>query len=128
MRVVAAIPIGWIVGYASWIPLNWSAFDEPWAQSLFWPIQENTLEQIFFFPFLYFGLVAVFYYLWLALRGLKSQSVTEHIVGGCLAGIAGSLLWWNSLELWYFSLLHGAIWGVLVGFGAGANRVKQGVA
>ena len=103
--------------YLSFIPLDRWALDEPWSRSLTWAFQEGW-NQVLVAPFAYFGLVAVAYYLSLSMGGLRSTSLASHLVQSCAAGVLGSLWWWTSWEPWYFSVLHGSIWGVLVGLGA----------
>lgn len=126
-RMGAALPLGWLVGYISWIPLSRSALDRSWPESFFWALEDQDWTQVFA-PFAYFGLVAVFYYVWLTARGLKTVHAWENVAGACAAGTLGSLWFWLIYEHWYFCVLHGVIWGVLVGLGAGGDRVKQGVA
>ena len=118
-RLLVALPLAWIAGVASWIPLNRSAFDEPWSKSLTWPFHESWSAAVVA-PFQYFGLVAGLYYLLLALCCSRQRSLGAHLLYGIASGALGSLWWWISAEPWYFSLLHGAIWGTLVGIGAWA--------
>jgi hypothetical protein len=77
-------------------------------------------------PFAYFGLVAFLYYLWLAVRGLETRGLAANVIAGCAAGVFGSLWWWISWERWYFSVLHGAIWGALAGAGVAGSMKGDG--
>ena len=128
VRLATAIPVGWLAGYASWMPLNSSVFDDPWIRSLLWPFKDAKWTDTLLGPYCYFGLVSASYYLWLTLRGLKSKALAESLLGACAAGTLGSLWFWVGFEQWSFCLLHGTIWGVLVGLGTGGSRVKPGVA
>ena len=58
-------------------------------------------------------------YLFLNLcRQLSQKHLSVHLLIGSLSGSLGSLSLWVELQSWwYFSLIHGTIWGALVGFG-----------
>jgi hypothetical protein len=124
VRLAAAVPVAWLAGYASWIPLNRSAFDESWSKSFLWPFEDWTRAA--WVPFAHFGLVAFLYYLWLAVRGLETRGLAANVIAGCAAGVFGSLWWWISWEPWYFSVLHGAIWGALAGAGVAGSMKGDG--
>jgi hypothetical protein len=113
----AVLPLAWIAGFASWIPLNRSAFDEPWTESFTWPFHESWGLALVG-PLQYFGLVAGLYCLLWAFCRMPDWGLTRHVLGTGACGVLGSLWWWSSTEPWYFGLLHGAIWGTLVGVGA----------
>lgn len=117
LRLAAAPFLAWLAGFASWIPLNRSAFDQPWLTSLTWPFHSRWYDALLG-PLTSFGLVALVYYLSLALFCAKRRSLATHVLCASAGGILGSLWWWIEFEPWYFSLLHGAIWGVFVGAGA----------
>ena len=118
IRIVAAIAVGWLGGYLSWIPLNMSlSTDHAWfIESLEWPFKDDSAASFLWVPFFYFGIVVALFYLWLS-REKKREGVLAHVVVVALAGVAGSLWWWVSWEPWYFSLLHGTIWGGFTGYG-----------
>lgn len=83
-----------------------------------WPFGENLNLASLSRPYLYFGLVGVVYFLLLgACRWLSAKSLSVHALMGSLSGTLGSLYWWIAWGPWYFSVLHGTIWGSLVGFG-----------
>jgi hypothetical protein len=124
-RMAAALPLAWMAGYVSWIPLNWSAFDRPWAESLNWPF-ESRWSELPLGLLQQFGFVALFYYAAVAMRLVDERRLSLHVAGASAAGILGSLWWWTAMEVWYFSLLHGAIWGTCVGVGAWAVVVGAG--
>jgi hypothetical protein len=117
MRLAAALPLAWIAGFASWIPLNRSAFDQPWLKSLTWPFHAGWNDALLG-PLTSFGLVALVYYVTLTLVCAKPRSLATHVLCASAGGVLGSLWWWITFQPWYFSLLHGAIWGVCVGAGA----------
>lgn len=127
-RLAVALPLAWIAGFVSWIPLNRSAFDEPWAKSFSWALHEEWSAAMLG-PFQYFGFVALLYYLAVALYLTRERRLTAHVTVAAIAGIVGSLWWWITIGPWYFSVLHGAIWGSFVGVGAwnarGAMMVER---
>jgi hypothetical protein len=116
-RLLAAPLLAWIAGVLSWIPLSRSATEDPWARSLTWPFHQGWKAAIVD-PFLCFGLVAGLYYLSVVLFSLRERRLGAHLLYAGLSGALGSLWWWISIEPWYFSPLHGAIWGAFVGTGA----------
>ena len=116
LRWGLSLPVGWVAGYLSWIPLDMSAFSDRPGRALLWPLMNgDSYTMALWTPaFLYFGGVAVLLYLWLC-RPVSSPRAWPHILAASLAGIAGSLWWWITFETWPLSPLHGAIWGCLVG-------------
>jgi hypothetical protein len=116
VRLVVSAPLGWLAGYISWIPLHRWAIDETWSHSLVWPFQETSVASMVSSPFLYFGLVALIYFLALSLGGLHRAAVV-HVAYAVSAGVLGSLWWWVDIQPWYFSLIHGTLWGSLVALG-----------
>jgi hypothetical protein len=131
-RLAAALPLGWLTGYASWLPLNRSldpSWNASWSTTLLWPFaQPDPWMQALWVPFVYFGLVAVLYYLWLTIRGWKAGPLWASVASSCAAGTLGSLWFWIIFGRWYFSVIHGVLWGVLVGVGTGLNRAESTVA
>src|SRR5262245_60303521 len=123
LRLAAALPLGWLVGYASWIPLDRVVFDNDWAASIGWAFGGGLVEAAAV-PFEFFGFVALFYYLAVAFLLVGARSLRRHVGLGCAAGIAGSLWVWGLAGAWYSSVLHGAVWGTLVGIGAWSGRRK----
>ena len=117
VRLASALPLAWVAGFVSWIPLDRSTFDEPWSKSLVWPLHE-AWGYMMLGPLQYFGLVALLYYAAVAFGLAKERRLGPHVAYASAAGILGSLWWWVGIEPWYFSILHGAIWGTLVGVGA----------
>jgi hypothetical protein len=119
-RLAAALPVAWLAGFVAWIPLNRSAFDDPWPKSLRWALSEGWGSALLG-PLQFFGLVALLYYLVVALS-LARETRALHVVAATVAGVVGSLWFWITIGPWYFSLLHGAIWGMSVGVGAAVSR------
>jgi hypothetical protein len=76
----------------------------------------------------WFGLVALIYFVLLSLaKQLFARNLAVQTVAAITSGILGSLWFWISFGPWYFSLIHGTIWGTLTGFGLWiALRQKQG--
>jgi hypothetical protein len=129
----AGIPlVGWIAGWLSSIPIQLYigstslGVGDPgltWQKAwrVIWPF-EFSLQSVWM-PFCEFGLVAVVYHIGLLLYRRRSpMGLAAHLLLATLSGILGSLWWWAGWEPWYFSLLHGPIWGSLVGFGAWKSR------
>lgn len=125
LRLLVAAPLAWVAGVASWIPLNRSAFDEPWLKSLTWPFHDGWGTALLA-PFQYFGFVAGLYYLSLVIRVTQGRSLAAHVLTAGASGTLGSLWWWIAMESWYFSPLHGTIWGAFVGAGAWAWAASRG--
>ncbi len=66
-----------------------------------------------------FGGVTVLLYLWL-LQNRRNSGMLRSVGVSCFAGMAGgSLWWWASWGPWTFSLLHGGLWGTLIGLAIG---------
>jgi hypothetical protein len=131
-RALTAVPLAWVAGALSFIPIYRSVFSEDWYRSVTWPFQGSALAAMLA-PFQYFGVVAGLFYLYLVF--VRDRLPPGHIsLGGpVLAGVLGSLWWWVSAEPWYLSLLHGSIWGAIVGVAARARpasgaRILEGVA
>lgn len=128
LRLAVGLPLAWLSGFISWIPLNRSAFDESWAKSFSWAVSQGWVPAILG-PLQYFGLVALFYYVAIALYFARRRSLIAHVLLASAAGVCGSLWWWTTVGPWYFSVLHGAIWGAVVGIAASsacrANLVES---
>ncbi len=116
--------VGWCAGYLSWIPLDISAFGHSLTQALLWPME--TSWRAVWSPFAYFGIVSALLYSWLIFRPGDSGIWREMLAASC-AGILGSLWWWISWGPWYFSVIHGAIWGCLFGAGMSLSAGRNGV-
>jgi len=115
-RFILVAPIGWVGGYLSWIPLHRWAFEDTWGNSLIWVFRDNTAGAVVWSPFAHFGLVSALYFLGLSFGGLRRDRLVNVIYSVC-AGVLGSLWWWLEFKPWYFALIHGTIWGILVGVG-----------
>jgi hypothetical protein len=123
--------IGYITGFYSYAPLMWGiAPSEKFEWSFFWNIFVIDLNRSASFydlyaPYSIFGLVASIYYLFLCVfQLLNNKKLLYQLIIGIASGILGSLWFWiefSNAEFWYFSLLHGTIWGVFVGYGIWAN-------
>ncbi len=121
-RLLLVMPIGWIAGYLSWILLDRWALDEPWGRSLLWPFEGEPGFAVTWTPFAYFGTVAALFFLCLCIWGFSRSRVTQAACA-CGAGVLGSLWFWCEFQPWYFAVIHGAVWGLLVGWGI--SRVNQ---
>ena len=118
---------GWVAGWLSFIPIHLYIKSLPVGigdaklsprevLQVFWPFERSVGS--LWAPYTSFGLVAVAYYALLILcRQLSTPSLFRHLLMGSVSAAAGSLWWWITYRPWYFSLLHGAVWGSLIGFG-----------
>lgn len=126
----ALVPVaGWLSGWLAWAAILWvGGFqDEGWrmlnpgavARLITWPVAAaGHKTDAVWIPYLYFGLVGtVFSTLLLLARRAASRDAVIPILIGIASGVLGSLWWWIAWGRWYFSLLHGTIWGALVGYG-----------
>lgn len=136
--------LGWVSGWLSFIPISCyisaahvgtglfgtglfsGGQSQPRGMSLeglvgalTWPFKNVTGLEALAIPFSYFGLVGLVYGLLSAVAprfGRSGREITVAIF--CAAGVLGSLWWWIDWQPWYFSLIHGTLWGLLVGTGA----------
>ncbi len=124
-RLIAIPLVGWLAGAASFALLNLS-LGWHWEMYALWKRPDED-----FWPFQAFGLVAaIAFFGWGALKLLPAPRLMTHWLTAIAAGIGGSLWWWISMENghWYYSLLHGTVWGSAVGLGvwsAGRKRVED---
>lgn len=117
LRCFLALPVAWFAGFVSWIPVNRSALDESWADSLTWPFHQGWALGVLG-PCQYFGLVSGLLYLALISCRQRVPNVAIWVLSASASGALGSLWWWASAEPWYFSPLHGTIWGAAVAAGS----------
>lgn len=115
-RLAMVVPIGWVSGYLSWIPLNHWVFKETWGNSLIWVFRDNSLGAVLWGPYVQFGLVSALYFLGLSFGCQRRRRLTCIFYGVC-AGVLGSLWWWVEFKPWYIALIHGTIWGLFVSMG-----------
>ena len=118
IRLAAAIPVGWVAGYLAWTAVSVAINDFPISnphEVFFWPFGSHPVE--FAEPFQNFGLVALIYYLFLVLYLHEGRSLRASVLCAIVAGSLGSLWFWST-ENWYFAIIHGPIWGALVGTAA----------
>jgi hypothetical protein len=125
LRWAASLLVAWLAGYLSWIPLDISAFDKSLASALAWPLvnADSRLAAVWV-PFLYFGAVSGLLYLWLAGQRRGQGRVIE-MAAASGAGVLGSLWWWLVWKPWYLSVLHGVVWGSLVGLAISLSRAEE---
>ena len=123
-KFLLAIPMGWVTGYMSWIPLHRWALDEPWRKSLLWPFQADPGLAVAWVPFAYFGVVPVLLFLMLCVYGARRSWGVQAACATC-AGVFGALWFWIEFQPWYFAVIHGTIWGLLVG--AGVHRANRSI-
>lgn len=116
--------IGWGAGWLSWIPLQVSAFGDHSLVALLWPFKDINFDTLWV-PYAIFGLVAVGYVFLLVIAcQLYAKGMLRHVFVAALAGTLGSLWWWIEFGPWYFCVIHGTIWGSLVG--TALSRWQQG--
>ncbi len=132
---------GWIAGWLSFIPIQpyvlvasntgwWDGLgntpDVGWswgkvAFAVFWPMQDPGGARR---PYVHFGCVALLYagLLQFALPRTSGR-LLMHVLFGTVSGVVGSIGWWWFLwQSWDCSVLHGVIWGLLVGAGVWASQ------
>ncbi len=135
IRWCGLVVVAWVAGYLSWIPLDLSVSTHSVSQALAWPADaESPLVSALWSPLLYFGGVAGMFYAWgLLLEHRRVRRPWGTILAAGTAGTLGSLWWWIEWGPWYFSLLHGSLWGCLVGLalsrqaaGLGERRSHKG--
>ncbi len=115
LRWSAMVAVGWIGGYLTWIPLDMSVLGRSLPQAIAWPgLARPSLVDLAWMPFLFFGGVSGLLYGSLLL-GTAETSRRRRMATAAAAGVLGSLWWWVEWRPWYFALLHGAVWGGLVG-------------
>ena len=130
----ALLPVvWWLVAWLSFIPFwtfHWSpgpGGDPPhplWV-GLLWPISFALPEPGWSSLVTWAGIVPLWagsvggvYYGVLSIgRGISSLSLRTHLLLSSFSACMGSLAWWMAWQPWYFSLIHGIIWGSLVGYG-----------
>jgi len=113
--------VAWFAGYASWIPIGLSISDESLLHALAWPVRDGNAVSALVGPAQSFGGVAGLLYLLFLVAGRTAERPPVAAILATLAGALGSLWWWIEWETWYFSLLHGGIWGSLVGLAMGSD-------
>jgi len=122
LRWPVAIAAGAVAGYLAWVPVEMSFFSASLAEALTWPCDMfRRHAYLYVLPtwtvvYTRFGLVAALFGLWLA-RGRRASSPMREIAAACACGVAGSWWFWEEFG-WYFSPVHGCIWGSLVGWAA----------
>ena len=113
---------GWVGGYTSSLLLS-ASLSGSWPVWN-WPLGKGYLG-LTASPIAFFGLVGLLYCLWLSFVAPRRERLMEHIAGAGIAGIFGSLVFWVAFgDQWYVGLVHGVIWGTLVG-GATARSVVR---
>ena len=122
VQLAAAPFLGWLAGHYAWQPILLS-FGERWpGAAMTWvpPLDGlwNFWRAFGLVPVLYFALGGIF-------RLLESPSLKVQIAVGVASGVVGSLPFWLSIEPWYFSLIHGSVWGALVGLAAGKAHCER---
>ena len=126
LSCLVALAVGWMAGYVSAIPLHLSAFDKSLVDALVWPWQETSLLTSTWSPFAYFGGVGTLVYAWLRSRRYPWGGAGVEMLALSVAAALGSLWWWTQWGPSYFSLLHGAIWGIPVGWALSRGTRAEG--
>ena len=111
-RLMVAVATGWIAGYVSWQPLRMSLEGRlGWST---WPL-DGPMAAWFIGPLQVFGLVACSYCLVPRRWTAHPRAGASSLIVASVVGALGSLWWWLTVGPWYFSLLHGTIWGCALG-------------
>lgn len=122
-RLTAALMAGWVGGYLAWQALSLSV-DQRWAPAR-WPFDEGVLSWVVS-PLQVFGLVTFVYVALLDLWVRSRISRRVHVLAALVAGVSGSLWWWIEMGHWYYSPIHGAIWGIGVGLACWSANARPG--
>lgn len=124
LRWIAAPVVGWLAGWLSWVPMHLSIVDMGLMAALRWPFVDS-FGDVLISPLRSFGLVSALLYggLNLSVWPLSSRGVC--VIMGITSGVLGSLWFWASVGPWYLALLHGGIWGGLVGRGLYAESPQK---
>lgn len=124
IRWIALPIVGYLTAWLAWIPVGlYFAFQttgQPFITKVAVAIRPLTFatESEFEALSLLFGFGALTYYFLLAVcRGLRARWLLAHIIMACSSGVLGLLVWWVKDKPWYLGVIHGTIWGSLVGFG-----------
>lgn len=126
LRFAALAVVGWLSGFLSWMPLN-ASLNLEWPEEFPWDQFFEPGISLLTWPFLYFGFVGLACYFALGVcRGLRLRKPEHHVALGSVSGTLGSLYWWIAWTPWYFSLIHGSIWGGLVGYGIWRALRREG--
>ena len=87
------------------------------AEAFYWPLLMGVMDGIST-PYYGFGLVSVILCaLWTVGGQFTATRLLTQLIIGSVGGCLGSLWFWSSQDLWYYSVLHGCLWGSLVGYG-----------
>ena len=127
IRWIGAPVTAFVSGWLCWAPVEF-AIRGSFVEAVAWPFigadignamtvmegQPGTYR----LPYWSFGLVGVIYYVFLALfRQLNARRLTLQVAMACVSGTLGSVWYWSFWGPWAFCLIHGTIWGSLVGYG-----------
>ena len=113
---LAIYPLAWLAGHVSWTPLGMSLSEALDGRRLWEGMRYEAGLRWWTDPIVYFGGVSGLLCTWLLLER-RSVRPWPDVVMGCLAGTLGSLWFWSALRSTFLlSLLHGCIWGCLVGW------------
>lgn len=133
----AGVPVsGIICGWIPYIPISlYVSSVKVWSGDTAVLSREDILRALWPFRpelgmlwtlFQAFGLVGAVCVLLLAGCGLlKSRRLLTHLLAGAASGCLGSFWWWLAFRPWYFSVLHGVIWGSLVGYGVWKSQQQS---
>jgi hypothetical protein len=127
LRPAIWLAAGYVAGWLSWVPAHFFLAKNPLLNALFWPFTLDHPWEAAWRPFQYFGLVGLLLAVALTLAPTGARRSALGMRGLCMvSGVLGSLWFWGvfqtPMRLGYFALIHGAIWGLLVGAGLAWRR------
>ena len=122
---------GWLSGGLSFAPIQLAIFLPSLRE-----VNATNVMKVLIYPlatflspwasFVYFGAVGFLYYFFLSVcRWIAVKRLVAHVFMGCVSAWLGSHLVWRIFQPWYFSLIHGAIWGSLVGVGVWTSQTGR---
>lgn len=130
LRLPIWIVAGYLAGWISWIPTHVLIADSPPSKALLWPFMlERPLEAVWR-PFQYFGMVGLVLAVVLTIASPGMRRSPLGLRGLAIgSGVLGSLWFWGvfqaHMRMGYLALLHGTLWGLLVGAGLALARERK---
>jgi hypothetical protein len=114
IRLLLGPLVAWFAGYISWMPFSGLEVFHDWVWAFTWPFNPPKVDSLWL-PLFMFGLVSGGVYFFLTSRAAR-QPIAWRVLAIPCSGILGSLWFWSDIGNWYFALIHGSIWGGLVGW------------
>lgn len=112
LKILCTLFLAWFVGYLCFNVIICGVNGDV---NLSFSFEMST--ELFSIPFISFGLVLIAFALLDSCKDkFISSDSTKVLLSTIISGIIGSLWWWIAYGNWHLSVLHGCIWGLLIGF------------